>query len=348
MIAPYTISNATPPVGPERALPEECSRNTPMMISHYRILSKLGAGGMGEVYLAEDTKLERKVAIKCLPPKSLADEKARARLKNEAQLAAKLDHPSICSVYEYLEEGNQSFIVMQYVEGEPLSDTIRCRSFTVRESLEVALDVSEALAEAHSHGIIHRDIKPQNILMTNRGRAKVLDFGLAKVQPSHAIETAETQLFLTETGVPVGTVQYMSPEQAKGLPLDARSDLFSLGILLYQCLAGKPAFTGATWLETGAQIIHVNPAPPSRLNPSVPPEVDQLTLKMLAKDPQARYQSAGELIRALLSICCTLPSEPRDFYPRDRAPVVELQLKATRTADRSIWRRGDLPCSVPA
>ena len=280
------------------------------MISHYRILNKLGAGGMGEVYLAEDTKLERKVAIKCLPPKSLADEKARKRLIREAQLAAQLDHPNICSIHEHLEEDNQSFIVMQYIEGEPLSDMIQRKAFTVRESLEVALQVAEALEAAHSQGIIHRDIKPQNILVTPRGQVKVLDFGLAKFQPGQeAIGKAKTQVLLTEVGVTLGTVRYMSPEQAKGLPVDARSDLFSLGIILFECLAGKPAFTGTTSLEIGAQVIHVHPPAPSWFNPSVPPEVDHLTLKMLAKEPEARYQSAEELIVVLHNIRHTLPSE---------------------------------------
>ena len=277
--------------------------NSHMTISHYRILHKLGAGGMGEVYLAEDTKLERKVAIKCLPSKSLADEKAKKRLIREAQLAAKLDHPNICSIHEHLEEDNQIFIVMQYIEGELLSDKIQRKSFTVNESLEVALQVAAALEEAHSHGIIHRDIKPQNILMTPRGQVKVLDFGLAKFQPARAaMGKAKTQFLLTEAGGMLGTVRYMSPEQARGLPVDARSDLFSLGALLYECLAGEPAFSGGTLLEIGAQVIHVDPQPPSSFNPSVPPEVDRLTLKMLAKEPEARYQSAAELMEALRDI----------------------------------------------
>ena len=278
--------------------------NAQTMISHYRILTKLGSGGMGEVYLAEDTRLERKVAIKCLPAKSLTDEKARKRLIREAQLAARLDHPNICSVHEHLEEGDQSFIVMQYVEGEPLSESIQRKAFGVRESLEITLQVAEALDAAHSQGIIHRDIKPQNILVTSRGQVKVVDFGLAKLHPGPAaIGVSNTQLLLTEAGVMLGTVRYMSPEHAKGLPVDARSDLFSLGIVLYECLAGRPPFSGATWLEIGAQVIHVNPCPPSSFNSSVPPEVDHLTLKMLAKEPDARYQSAGELIGVLHMVC---------------------------------------------
>lgn len=321
--------------------------NSQMMVSHYRILDKLGAGGMGEVYLAEDTKLERKVAIKCLSSKSVADEKARKRLIREAQLAARLDHPNICSIHEHLEENNQIFIVMQYIEGEPLYDKIQRRSFTVRESLEVVLQVAEALEEAHSQGIIHRDIKPQNILVTPRGQVKVLDFGLAKFQPEQAaMRKAKTQFLLTEAGAMLGTVQYMSPEQAKGLPVDARSDLFSLGTLLYECLAGKPAFTGATLLEIGAQVIHVDQPPPSTFNASVPPEVDRLTLKMLAKEPEERYQSAGELIRALREVCHTLASDPETLVPTMSPRLVGLQTTSTTTAGRSRWRPADFPRSV--
>jgi len=332
-----------------RPYPRKRPVNSQMMISHYRILNKLGAGGMGEVYLAEDTKLERKVAIKCLPPKSLADEKARKRLIREAQLAAKLDHPNICAIHEHLEEDNQSFIVMQYIEGEPLSEKIQRKPFTLRESLDVVLQVAEALAEAHSQGIIHRDIKPQNILVTPRGQVKVLDFGLAKFQPRHeAIGQAKTQLLLTEAGVMLGTVRYMSPEQARGLSVDARSDLFSLGTLLYECLAGKPAFTGATCLEIGAQVIHVDPPAPSRFNPSVPPEVDHLTLKMLAKEPEARYQSADELIGVLHNVCHTLPSEHEMVVPRTSRRIVGLQTKPTATVGHSFWLPGDFPRSVLA
>ena len=320
--------------------------NSQMMISHYRILTKLGAGGMGEVYLAEDTKLERKVAIKCLPSKSLADEKARKRLVREAQLAAKLDHPNICSIHEHVEEGGQSFIVMQYVEGELLSESIQRKAFSVSESLEITLQVAEALDAAHSQGIIHRDIKPQNILMTPRGQVKVLDFGLAKLQPAQAaIGEANTQFLLTEAGVMLGTVRYMSPEHARGLPVDARSDLFSLGILLYECLAGKPPFSGATWLEIGAQVIHVDPSPPSSFNPSVPPEVDHLTLKMLAKEPEARYQSAGELIRVLHTACRTAPNEKMFGRSNSRRHA---RAQTRSNSGRSSWRPADFPRSVLA
>jgi serine/threonine protein kinase len=310
------------------------------MISHYRIISKLGAGGMGEVYLAEDTKLERKVAIKCLPPKSWADEKAKRRLVREAQVAAKLHHPNICAIHEHLEEDNQTFIVMQYIEGEPLSERLRRKAFTLTESLDVVLQVAEALAEAHSHGIIHRDIKPQNIMVTPSGQVKVLDFGLAKIFQLGlaAMREAKTQLRLTEAGTTLGTVRYMSPEQASGLPVDARSDLFSLGTLLYECLAGRPAFTGATSLAIGAQVIHVDPPPPSQFRPSVPPELDSITLKALAKKPEARYQSAGELIGDLHDVCPLLSTEHRMLVPT----VSWTARLRTKLAATLSWRFGAL------
>jgi serine/threonine protein kinase len=319
------------------------------MISHYRILSKLGAGGMGEVYLAEDTKLERKVAIKCLPQKSRADEKAKMRLVREAQVAAKLDHPNICTIYEHLEQDNQSFIVMQYIEGEPLSAKLRRKRFALRESLDVVLQVAEALAEAHSHGIIHRDIKPQNIIVTPRGQVKVLDFGLAKILQlgQTAMREAKTQLLLTQAGTALGTVRYMSPEQARGLPVDGRSDLFCLGTLLYECLAGRPAFTGATSLEIGAQVIYVDPPPPSLFSP-VPAELDRITLKALAKKPEARHQSAGELIRDLHDARGMLSAEHRTLVPWISERISRLPSRFTATAWRSFWRSGDFARSTVA
>ena len=273
------------------------------MISHYRIIKQLGAGGMGEVYLAEDTKLNRKVAIKFLPLKSLQDEEAKRGLIREAQAAARLDHPNICIIHEEMEEDNHCFIVMQYVEGQTLYQRMQTKPLTLRESLDIVIQVAGALAEAHSHGVIHRDIKPQNIIVTPSGQAKVLDFGLAKIVPEgQADDDAETRELLSDFEFIVGTVPYMSPEQAKGVLVDERSDLFSLGSVMYQCLAGQPPFSGANSIETAGQLIHVDPPPPSQFNLCVSPELDRITLKALSKRPEARYQSALELISDLVEV----------------------------------------------
>src|SRR6266540_1425966 len=213
-------------------------------ISHYRIIKKLGAGGMGEVYLAEDTILDRKVAIKFLPSKSSSDVDANRRLIREAKAAATLDHPNICAVHEVGEEGGRHFIVMQYVEGETLDGKINKKTIDLSEALPIAVQIADAIAEAHTRGIVHRDIKPQNIMITARGQAKVMDFGLAKeVRDTSQLESdAKTLGLLTGPGVILGTVPYMSPEQVRGEGADARSDIFSFGTLLYEMLSGRQPF----------------------------------------------------------------------------------------------------------
>lgn len=272
-----------------------------MRIGPYKIESQLGAGGMGEVYLAEDSSLDRRVAIKFLPPDLQADEPSRRRLIREGKAAAKLSHPSICAIYEVVEEANHSFIVMEYVEGETLASKLQRDQPRLGESLKLVTQVADAVVEAHSRGIIHRDIKPQNVMITPRGRVKVLDFGLAKVlRPASGPQaSARQQSLLSMPGVILGTAPYMSPEQAKGLAIDARTDLFSLGVMLYECIAGRLPFSGDTPMEICAQVIQVEPPPPSQFNPSVSPELDAVTLKALAKEPAARYQSAEELLEDL-------------------------------------------------
>jgi serine/threonine protein kinase len=285
------------------------------VISHYRIIRQLGGGGMGEVYLAQDTRLNRNVAIKFLSPKLLQDEQAKQRFMREAQAAATLDHANICLIHEEAEEDNHCFIVMQYVEGETLYHKIRERPLTVRESVDIVIQVADGLAEAHSHGVIHRDIKPQNIMITPRGRVKVLDFGLAKIVSGEqtGLSEAETKNWLTDFQVILGTVPYMSPEQLKNSPVDARSDLFSLGAVLYECLAGRAPFSGANWVEAAAQLIHIDPPPPSQFNLHVPLELDCASLKALAKSPEARYQSAIELISDLEKIRGMMPHQDSLF-----------------------------------
>ena len=278
----------------------EVARLVPHEISHYRIIEKIGSGGMGEVFLAQDLRLDRKVAIKMLPAKSIGNEQAKKRLFREAKAAATLDHPNICAIYEVGEDGDCAYIAMQYIEGRSLSHIIKNNALSPLEVVDIGIQAAEALAEAHSRGVIHRDIKPQNVIITPRGQVKVLDFGLAKIlRDESAIHTGEMDSRLTETGEVVGTVGYMSPEQLRDLPIDARSDLFSLGVMLYECATGKSAFVGSTKIQISLQVIEVDPQKPSELSAEVPNELDAIILKALAKDVGARYQSAGEMLADL-------------------------------------------------
>jgi tetratricopeptide (TPR) repeat protein/tRNA A-37 threonylcarbamoyl transferase component Bud32 len=273
-------------------------------IAHYEIIRKLGAGGMGEVFLAQDTKLERKVAIKTLPARSLDDAHARRRLFREAKAAATLDHPNICAIHEVNEDGDCLFIVMQYVQGDTLAQRLLESPLTTDEVLDIGIQVAEALSEAHAHGVVHRDIKPQNVIVTPRGQVKVLDFGLARMahvdRPSDPDAKTETQL--TEEGYIVGTVAYMSPEQLKGQPVDTRSDVFSMGVLLYECAAGSPPFTGSSKIEISSKVLQVEPRKPSELNPRIPPPLERIILKAMAKEVTDRYQTVDELLHALKGV----------------------------------------------
>jgi len=277
-------------------------------LSHYRIIQKLGAGGMGEVFLAHDTKLERNVAIKMLPAKSIDDAHARKRLFREARAAATLDHPNICAIHEVNEDGDAVFIVMQYIEGETLGVRLLESPMTPDEVIDVGIQVGEALSEAHSRGVIHRDIKPQNVIITPRGQVKVLDFGLARV--AQAEDTigpeAKTVTQLTEEGYIVGTVAYMSPEQLKGQPIDTRSDLFSFGVMLYECAAGKPPFTGGSKIEISSKVLQVDPRKPSEVNPGIPKGLEKIILKAMAKEPNDRYQNVDEILRDLRELRASL------------------------------------------
>jgi serine/threonine protein kinase len=273
----------------------------PAEISHYRIIRKLGAGGMGEVFLAEDNTLGRKVAIKMLSERWASSDQARQRLINEARAAAALDHPNICSIYEVGEEHDRVFIVMQYLEGQNLAELIWKRPLPPGEVLDIAIQAAQALEGAHAAGIIHRDIKPQNILITPRGQVKVLDFGLAKHHRPDAAD-AETRERLTEAGNLVGTPGFMSPEQWRGREIDARSDIFSLGVTLYECATGRYAFERGTPIEVGLRVVTETPPPPSELNPAVPPGLDRIIARAMAKDPAARYESARALHSELLGL----------------------------------------------
>jgi len=285
-------------------------------ISHYQIIGPLGAGGMGAVFLAEDTKLDRRVAIKFLPAALSSDEKAKTQLICEARSAARLDHPNICCIYEVIEE-EPACIVMEYVEGETLSDKIRRHPLMTKEALALVIQVAGALEEVHSCGMIHRDIKPDNVVVTPRGRVKLLDFGLAKMvqQPLGETEKTAGQRPVTKAGSIVGTVAYMCPEQATGGPVGPRSDIFSLGTVLYECLTGMRPFCGATAMEVGANVIFANPPPPSDFKRGVPSELDRIILRMLEKKPEARYQSAGKLIEDLRRVHDSLPEEEFGHVP---------------------------------
>lgn len=272
-------------------------------VSHYRILSKLGEGGMGTVYVAEDTLLGRRVAIKSLKIASVPGQTHfRTRFLREARAASLLNHPHIATVHDYGEtEDGQPYLVMELIDGQSLGDLLRENSLAVDRAVEIVEQVTEAIAEAHRHGIVHRDIKPSNVVLNQRNEVKVLDFGLAKHTEPETLGEGASATHTLE-GVIIGTPSYLSPEQALGLPIDRRSDIFSIGSVLYECLTGTPAFSGKTLGEIVAQVIRDDPPPPSQRNRTVPPELDRITLKALAKKTDARYQTAEDLLADLKSI----------------------------------------------
>ena len=267
-------------------------------LGSYKILSQLGAGGMGEVYLAEDTRLSRKVAIKFILARSAADEQAQKRLIREAQAAARLDHPNICAIHEVGHQDNVGFIVMQYVEGETLASRIQRNPLQLGDALDISIQVAGALSAAHSQGIIHRDIKPQNIIINSRGQLKVLDFGLAKVIRHEELfnSKAETEALLSVPGVIMGTPAYMSPEQVRGETLDARTDIFSFGSVLYEMVSGRHPFGEASPAATLSAILTREPAPLARYASDVPDELQRIVRKALSKGREARYQGIEDLL----------------------------------------------------
>jgi len=273
-------------------------------LNRYQIISKLGEGGMGEVFLAEDTSLRRKIAIKILPANSIADDRAKLRLVREAQSAAALDHPNICAIYEVGESDGHTFICMQYVSGETLDAFLKHKSLDLSHLLNIAIQVADALAEAHGRGIIHRDIKPANIMITPRGTVKVMDFGLAKViESSASIQSeAETVQLISAQGAIIGTLPYMSPEQVRADPLDARSDIFSFGVLLYELVSGHQPFAAKTAPETASAILTSNPPLLARFSKDLPAELERIVSKAIRKDPEERYQTIKDLLIDLTSL----------------------------------------------
>lgn len=265
-------------------------------LGHYEIQSRLGVGGMGEVYLARDKRLDRLVAIKLLLPSFAADEHRLKRFLQEAKVTSALNHPNIGHLYEIGEVDGVYFLALEYVEGPTVGARLAAGPIPTAELLDLAVQAADALAEAHSHGVLHRDLKPDNLMIDRRGQLKVLDFGIARMESSGPVDTTRTQAMeLTDPGVVMGTPRYMSPEQALGRALDARSDLFSLGVVLYQMATGSQPFHGNTAPEVTDAILHQTPMPPTQVNPRIPKELERILLRAIEKDPAMRYQTASDL-----------------------------------------------------
>ena len=283
----------------------------------YEVLALLGVGGMGEVYRGRDTRLGRDVALKVISPKRVEDASLRRRFELEARAASVLNHPSIVTVYDVGETGGVSWIAMEWVEGRTLRQVLGPGALEVRAALSLARQIADGLAAAHAKGVVHRDLKPENVMVTAEGRAKILDFGLARLTAEDApqeamsrLETMDAPPDATRAGTILGTVGYMSPEQAAGRPVDFRSDQFSFGLILYEMLAGRRAFARPTAPETLAAIIREDPAPLASLRTGIPKALDDAIAVCLAKRPEDRFSSTRELSSVLESVAAIPPSTP--------------------------------------
>jgi serine/threonine protein kinase len=298
-------------------------------VSHYRILDKVGSGGMGVVYEAEDTRLGRHVALKFLPPQLGKDTEALERFQREARAASALNHSNICAVYDIGTHGDQSYIVMELLKGQPLRRVIGEKPMEIAKALDLAVQIADALDAAHAEGIIHRDIKPANIFVTDRGQTKLLDFGLAKQTPNRKKDSGpDVDEDLTMAGKTVGTIVYMSPEQARGLKMDARSDLFSFGVVLYEMMTGVLPFERGTNAETYEAILNKDPVPVMERNPKVPARLERIISKALKKDPKQRYQNASEMRDELKELL-------RETTSGRASPVQEMIAQASLSISRN-------------
>jgi serine/threonine protein kinase len=316
-------------------------------VSHYRVLLKLGEGGMGVVYRAVDERLRRDVALKFLPETIARDERALYRFQREAEAASKLNHPNICTIYEIAEDGGRVFIAMELVFGRTLKNYMSGPLLSITETIDIAIQIADALEAAHEGGVIHRDIKPANIMITMRGLAKILDFGLAKIQPDNnatiwtsndGLRTAEPE-GLTRVGSLVGTTAYMSPEQARGEELDNRTDVFSFGVLLYEMSTGSLPFGGANAVAVLHAIMEEVPRRPTQINPDVPPELERIINKTLKKDRALRYQRASEIRSDLQRLKGDSDLRRVDDNSTDKDPIVKSRVLEAAAPKQSLVGR---------